>query len=226
MDADVNAVVEVLEEAFGIRFAPGELTDDSTLEELYAAVRCHMPDSASDRCLTSIVFLRLRRAYVSLFGTSKRLITPWSATDLLLPPRRSGLAWSALEETSGLKLPRLEYSCGMNHAMGWISVVPAMGLAIAGRGGLWIVGAVALWIVSLAVLHHMLRPYASSVPLQASNFGDLTKLTVALNYGRLSRELNSNRESEMLESVRYVIADAIGIEPTSWSAGTPGSLTW
>ena len=135
MDCDVKILVEALENAFDIKFVPGELTDESSLEEVYAAIRMRISHAHSDRCSTSIAFWRLRRACGDLFAVPKQSIAPWSATELILPSARRRQAWSALSTATRLRLPRLESSNGVGHAIWWAPFVPSTALAIAGRGG-------------------------------------------------------------------------------------------
>ena len=68
MDPDVNAVVGGVETAFGVEFQDAEITDESTLDDLYDALALRFGAVTSDRCLTSIVFWRLRRALMQVLG--------------------------------------------------------------------------------------------------------------------------------------------------------------
>lgn len=44
--------------------------------------------------------------------------------------------------------------------------------------------------------------------------GDLARVAVGLNYAKLARELGGvSREKELLEAIRQVVADLIGIDP-------------
>ena len=213
MDGDVKILVEALENAFDIKFVPGELADESSLKQVYAAVRMRISHAHSDRCLTSIVFWRLRRACGELFAVPKQSIAPWSATELILPFAQRRKAWSALSAAARLRLPGLEYSNGVGHAIWWGSFVPSTALAIAGRGGWWILVALILWVVTANFLFRVLKRLADVLPTNSATFGGLAKTVVALNYGTLLRELGSSRDAELLESVRYILADLIGIDP-------------
>jgi hypothetical protein len=213
MDGDVKVLVEALENAFDFKFVPGELTDESSLDEVYAVIRTHISNLHSDRCFTSIVYWRLRRGCGELFGVPRQSIAPWTATDLILPSAQRRRCWFDLSAAARVRLPGLEYSSGVGHTIWWGSLVPPTALAIVGHGGWWIPAAIVLWIVTANLLFKFLKPLADVLPKNSSTFGDLAKTVVALNYGTLVCEFGSSREAEMLESVRYVIADLIDIDP-------------
>jgi hypothetical protein len=54
---------------------------------------------------------------------------------------------------------------------------------------------------------------ASSVPAHCRTLGDLAKSVVGLNYGKLAKEFGASRDRELIEALRYTIADATGIAP-------------
>ena len=81
--------------------------------------------------------------------------------------------------------------------------------------------ALTLWLVTASILFRLLRRLADVLPTNSATFGGLAKTVVALNYGTLLRELGSSRDTEMLESVRYIFADLIDIDPHAFTGENP-----
>jgi hypothetical protein len=221
MDGDVKVLLETVEESFGVKFRSGELADDSYLSDLCSAVRSHITYRASERCFTSIVFWRLRRACIELFSASKGSIAPSTPTDIILPAVRRRRAWLELSATTGLKLPGLEYSTFLSYTIFWgACVLPAIMLFM--RLSWWsVLAATLLWPISATMLFHFLKPLADQLPAQSRTFGDLSKTAVGLNYGMLARELGTSSESEMLDALRHVIADLIDVDPRALVGENP-----
>ncbi len=151
---------------------------------------------------------------MELFDIPKRSVARWSVTDSILPTKRRRRDWRALSEAFGLKLPGLEYSSTLCSAIWWGSFVELLILFIAlPRGASWAGMAVILWIGSIPIMLSMLRPFADQIPTHCGTFGDFAKTVVALNYGKLAREMGRSRDAELLEAIRYLIADLVGVEP-------------
>jgi hypothetical protein len=124
MDPDVEGVVRGVEAAFGVEFESAEITDESTLDDLCNALLLRSSPASLDRCLTSIVFWRLRQALMRLRGVSKDVIEPSIAIETLIPPFHRRKMWSALSHTLGLRLPGLEYPSWCASIMFLISFAP------------------------------------------------------------------------------------------------------
>jgi len=224
MHGDVRSLIETIESAFGVRFEPGELGDDSHFEDLCRALLSRQGGTISHRCYTSIVFWRLRRALVEMLHVRKGSITPASAVDCLIPEgvvRRSH--WRELSQASGLKLPGLEYSCGIGFAVVAAAVISALSISAAANSvtppGQWgalaivVAFAAAMAVTANRLFFVLLKPLATSVPAACANFGDLAKTVAGLNYGSLSREFGPSRRRDLVEALGYAIADLIDVDP-------------
>jgi hypothetical protein len=230
MDGGVSTLLETVEKAFSVKFRPGEFTDESTFEDLCDALRSRLSPATAHVCFTSIVFWRLRRACVGLFKNEKRSITPWTATDLIVPSSGRYRAWSRLAEVSGLRLPGLEYSSAMSSL---IFVSTSIGVLVTGVmvipkswqsltiGALLLVTCVFVTAFAAAGLFYLLRPLASCLPTNCANFGSLAKTVVGLNYGTLVQEFGPAREAEMMEALRHVLGDLIDFAPEALCGENP-----
>lgn len=213
MDSDVKALLEWIEGAFEIKFRTGELSDDSYLSDLCIAVQSHVAHKPAEKCFSSIVFWRLRRACVELFGLSRRSIHPTTSMDSLLPAFRRRRAWFALSAASGLRLPGLEYSSFPSSVIFvGAGVLPVILLVTAGLNWETALASILLWPFTATILFHALHPFADKLSSQSQTVGELTRTVVGLNYGLLVREFGVCRESETHQALRYVIGDLIDID--------------
>jgi hypothetical protein len=219
MDAEVEDVIKAIEASFDVKFQ-GELDDNSNLDDVFRALRSRFDIAISSRCFTSIAFWRLRRAMMELLGLPKNSITPSAPIDTLIPVRRREL-WHALSEASGLKLPGLEYQSSIGQAIFWVSFAPVIIVGLAGKSGRWLAaGAIAIPVTATS-LFALLRPLASSIPVNIYNVGDLARFAVALNFGKLVKQIGPSRDHELTEAIRHVVGDLTGVEPHSLKAGNP-----
>ncbi len=214
MDGDVKALLEGVEGAFEIKFRPGELSDYSCFSDLCTAVQSRVVHEPTEKCFSSIVFWKLRRACMELLGAPRASIRPSTSMDLLLPAFGRRRAWFALSTAAGLKLPGLEYSSFYSSVIFFgAGGLPVILLVTAGVSWDIALASLLLLPITTAALFHALRPFAAELSSQSRTFGELTKTVVGLNHGQLVREFGASRESETCQALRYVIGDLIDIDP-------------
>jgi len=221
MDADVEALVEAIESSFGVKFDRGELDNNSHVDDVCDALRSRLGDRTSACCFTSIAFWRLRRAFVDVLNVPRNSITPSTALECVIPEVHRRRTWRALSQAAGFRLPGLEYPEHIGTAIFLAAFILSLALAILCRGGWW--SAVVLFTMPIAStsLFYLLRPSAILVPTHSATLGDFTKTVVGLNYGKLVQEFGPSRDRELLEALRYVIADVTDIEPRALAAENP-----
>lgn len=94
MDSDVEEVIKSIEAAFDVEFKEGEIGNYSTIEHVYNALYTRFDAPASDRCLTSIVFWRLRRAMMQVLELPKGSIKPSTEIQALIHQSDRRRTWS------------------------------------------------------------------------------------------------------------------------------------
>jgi hypothetical protein len=67
----------------------------------------------------------------------------------------------------------------------------------------------------------LLSPLAREFPSGCETFGDLTKLTLARNYGRISAEYGVSSEQDVLGLLRQLIAAEMGLDFRKVTPETP-----
>lgn len=213
MDSDLAAVVKVIEESFGVEFKSGEIGCNSTISDIFEVLRSRLSGPGPHRCFTSIVYWRLRRAFVEILGVPKQSMRSWTSVEELIRPSERRKIWRAVGETAGLKVPGLEFSPCIATLVFWVSFVPLGLTALSGRNGWWIWASAATSPIVMATLFYALRPFAREFPDHCLAVGDVARTIVALNYGKLAQEVGPSRDREIAEALRWAIVDATGAEP-------------
>jgi len=213
MDGDVEFLVEAIEDSFGVKFNQNELTDGTGFDDLCRIVAAHLGPASGGVCFSSITCWRLRRAWIKLFGLDKASIKPSTSTELMMPLAHRRQAWRAMSETSGLRLPRLEYPDHLNAPILITSVLVSIVIAISGGGAWWLAAAVVAMPFAASLLFFVLRPFADILPAQCHTLGDLAKVAVGLNYGRLVQKYGPSNERQIAEGLRRLVADLTDIDP-------------
>lgn len=130
MDGDVEELVRAIEESFGVKFAPGEIDDYTRVDALLNALRSRLRPQGLTHCFTSLAFWRLRRACVDVLSVPRNAIRPSTTIASIISEASRRVQWRALSVSSGLRLPRLEYSQPINMAL-FVSMWLGFGAPIA-----------------------------------------------------------------------------------------------
>jgi hypothetical protein len=213
MDADVSSLMETVEESFGVRFNRDEVTDETRIGDLCRIMSGRLRPISPGICFGSIVFWRLRKAFMNVFGVERSTIIPSASTELLLPSAKRRRAWRVLSETSGLRLPRLEYPDHVNAPILILSLLLSIFIAIIGGGGWWLAAAAMAMPLAASLLFFLARPFADILPAQCHTLGDLAKVAVGLNYSKLAQEFGPSNDQQTAEALRRLVADLVDIDP-------------
>jgi hypothetical protein len=214
-------VINGIETAFGVQFQDSEITDESTFDDVHNALVMRLGSETSDRCLTSIVFWRLRRALIQMLDLPKGAIKPSIAIETLIPPFHRRRTWSSMSEEVGLRLPGLEYPCWFTTVMLLISFAPSVAaILLSGTRFRWLLPpilAVPLWAT---LVFRVGKPFATAVPKHSWTVGETARTIVGLNYAKLVQELGLSHPTELRSALRYVVTDITGVGPHSLQENT------
>src|ERR1700676_1707796 len=177
---DLEDLVHTFEASFGISLTERELCKAKSIGGLADYVSRKINSPRTSRCLSSVVFYRLRQTFITSFKIPAATIKTKTPLHILMPwvTRRKG--WREVQHALQVELPQLLYPVwvivssiiitGLVFWAEWFRLVAfsgkALGLAI-------FFGVFFLWIVVLRVL----EPLARKFPRSCETFGDLAKLT-------------------------------------------------
>ena len=208
---DGCSLVRLIEESFDIQFTADDLIEATTVGKLKGCISKKLRGEP-ERCLTAIVFYRLRRILVDLLFIPRADIRPNTKLERLFSWSQRVSQWKALGTQSELVLPRLAHPGWLVGAVLLISVATSWFFA---RSFGEIPAALATlfgWIFSFVCLLWLTRPIARAFPKSCSTFGELAKVTVARNHAMLSSEAARCSSGELFFVLRQLIAVEIGCD--------------
>ncbi|MGC1413783.1 MAG: hypothetical protein WA817_00760 [Candidatus Acidiferrum sp.] len=215
---DTCELLETVEASFGVKFTEDDLVRAVDVRALADCVCRKLVHPVSERCLSSATFYGLRREFVSLFKVRRADVNPQTSLAKLLPWKVRKGRWRRLQDHLRYALPTL----GMSYWELALSIVlvavlftlPTFGwhklASYAGSmSGLFtVLGALCMWVVVLVLL----SPLARKFPRGCETFGDLTRLTLARNYGIISAEYGVSSDQEVLDLLCRLIAAEEGLD--------------
>ena len=225
---DTCLLVNVIQDSFGFEFTSDELVEADTVGRLADVISKRLPHPRSERCLSAIVFYRLRRAFIDLFESTRAQILPNTPLRELLPWTERRVGWRRFQRHTGLVLPNL--TCPI-----WLLCLALAGsVAVAWLYALWFPGFIAsgavtgiVWFLAFFILAQISRPFARAFPRDCGTVGELVKVTLARNYSKIVEESGVSSRSEILLVLRHLIAVEIGgkVEDVSEETAFPGGLS-
>jgi hypothetical protein len=207
---DLEDLVRVIEASFGISLTERELCKANSIGGLAACVSQKMSNPQIFQCLSAVVFYRLRPTFITSFDIPRSAIKTETPLPTLMHWMTRRKRWREVQDALEVELPQLRYPVWVVAASiiitGFVFWTEWSRLtALTGKASplVVILGALFLW----AVLLRLLAPLARTFPRSCGTFGDLTKLTLGRNYGKISSERGGwSSEREILLVLRQLIA--------------------
>lgn len=207
MGLEMVDIVLQTEDAFSIYIADEDMFNIVTVGQYYDYIVAKLDESHCTKCVSSVVFYRLRRAVCSCLGVDRKAIRPDTDLVALLPPRSHKKIWSDLVETSDLVFPPL--------------IPPKWGnyIAALGTGGFVVaallqhsllVGYVA--VIFLAALYFAASPLETSAFENAATIRSMVELLVQTNRGRLLEKERIWSPDEIWDTLVGIIVNALGVD--------------
>jgi hypothetical protein len=207
---DTAALLLVIQKSFGIEFTTDDLVRAETIGELGACIWEKSKRLAPERCLSAVVFYRLRRAFIDQFDIPRDIIKPDKSLIDLLPWPGRRKQWRGIQKHSDLMLPDLR----MPRWLFGSSLVIATAISVL-AGQRWSIPGYVLIVVgimTLVLVSYLLRPLCRAFPRSCDTFGDLVRLALARNYGAIAAQNGTSSETEALQALRQLIAAEISID--------------
>jgi hypothetical protein len=106
---DTCDLLGVIEASFGVKFTEDEFVEAKTIRELAGCIVSKLEHPLSEKCLSAVVFYRLRRTFIRLFDISRAKITPETPLRELMPWRDRKRQWRRMQEHLRFVLPELRW---------------------------------------------------------------------------------------------------------------------
>jgi hypothetical protein len=223
LDVDVNQrqgilgedtweLFAVIEESFDVNFGPYEEVVGKTVGELAKCISRESKYPLAEHCISSAVFYRMRRSFLSLFGTAHGKIHPSTELRELFPWGSRRSYWQLLQRNLDLTLPSLTYPTSLL----LLSLACAITLGIVSWPYLKsftnipvvILCVFAAWLCIV----FLLVPFARAFPRSCDTFGDLVRLALARNYAVFASQYGASSEEQILLLLRQLIAGVVSID--------------
>lgn len=227
---DTCELFATIEDSFGVSFPDYDALLGKSVQELAEWIANESTYPKADRCLSSVAFYKVRRAFHEQVGIPRSKIRPATALTTLLPWSDRRVRWRRLQEELGLDLPKLTYPLWLVGLSLAVTVASSIALSTAIKNlfgsGLSVMGvilaSVCLWIFALRLLSSLGR----SLPKGCKTFGDLVKVVLARNYATFASRYGSTSQDELTLLLCRLIALETGLNPTDVSQATriPGDL--
>jgi len=207
---DSCELVSTIEQSFGMKFSEDELVQATTIGTLAHIVFAKSEHPVSPQCLSAVMFYKLRRAFIELFEIPRAKIAPTKSLNELMPWTTRKKQWRKLQDHLNYVLPQLT----------WPSWLLAFGLLLAGATLYFLFGLKMLrtlgaasalvgvigFISVFVLVAVILNPLGRGFPRSCETFGDLVKLALARNYGKMAARHGMSSEKEVVQSLLQLVA--------------------
>jgi hypothetical protein len=191
-----------IESAFGLRLTDEEAWSVRTMGDLHALLMRRIEPSMGESCLTTMAFLRLRRAIAPIVpGIRLRPSTLLSA----IPAKSPRALFDSIRLENGLRLPALEKGTLTDISgilfMSLCAIVPILALLEVS----WLaVGGVIVGVIALMWPLQHLDPLR--FPSRCESLGDLSRAIAAHNASALAREGAELDSDTVWQSLVQIVA--------------------
>jgi hypothetical protein len=201
-----------------VKFTDDELIGAKTIGDLAESISKKMEHPLSEKCLSAVVFYRVRRTLINLFDIPRDRITPERSLYELMPWNDRRKRWRRIQDHLGFVLPDLRWPLWLAALslviVATVFTLPPLGWArfasFAGSASVLftLVGGFCAWILLLKLL----TPVARSFPRSCESMGDFVKLALGRNYAKIASEHGLSSAREIVLILRQLIAAEEGID--------------
>jgi hypothetical protein len=221
---DSCELVLTIEQSFGVMFSEDDLVQATTIGALSHTIFTKLKSPVSPRCLSAVTFYELRAAFVEVFGTTRSTIFPAVSLRELMPWKSRKRQWRKIQDRLNYVLPQLTWTLwlvalwllltglALYFLFGWqtFKMLGAPSVLVG------IVAAISILRLTAMILSQLGRHF----PRSCETFGDLVKLALARNYGKIAAKHGISSEKEVNQLVSRLIAAEIAVNVEKISGDT------
>jgi hypothetical protein len=222
---DSCELVSTIEQSFEVKLSEDDLVRAETIGTLADIVFAKLERPVSPQCLSAVMFYKARRAFTDSFGIPRTKIAPTTSLYESLPWKSRKKDWRKVQDHLDYTLPRLRWPLWL--VATWMLLTGLVLYFLFGLRMLWMLGTASMliggiaFVSVLALVAVVLGPLGRSFPGGCKNFGDLVKLFLARNYGKLAARHGMSSKSEAAQSLLQLIASETCSDVGKLSSETP-----
>lgn len=205
MGLDGIELVIRVEESFGIKIADEEASRCETVGQLYEVVLKKISTPDQNKCLTAIMFYKIREIFVAYGNCLRKAVRPDARLEDLVPKKTRRKFWNRISNHSGMELPSLAYPLWFK----WL-IFAASAVAFVAMGIIWNfpVSAFATLTGAMIFCKFIFTPLATV--LRPATVGELAQIMVRDNIGKISTKANSISKDDVWNCLIEIVADETG----------------
>jgi hypothetical protein len=222
---DSCELVSTIEQSFGIKLSEDDLVQAETIGTLAHIVFAKLEHPVSPQCLSTVVFYKVRHVFIELFDIPRAKIAPETPLPELMPWKNRKRNWRKVQDRLNYALPQLT----------WTLWLVALGLLLTGSAVYFLLGlkmlralgaasalvGIITFISVLVLVAVILSPLGREFPRSCETFGDVVKLALARNYGKLASRYGMSSKEESVQSLLLqLVAAEIGADVDKLSSDT------
>ncbi len=208
-----------------MKFSEDELVQATTIGILARIVFAKLEHPVSPQCLSAVMFYKLRRAFIELFEIPRAKIAPAKSLYELMPWTTRKKQWRKVQDHLNYVLPQLTWPLWLL-ALGLLlagatlyflfglKMLRTLGAASALVG---VIGFISVFVLAAVILN----PLGRGFPRSCETFGDLVKLALARNYGKMAARRGMSSEKEVVQSLLQLVAAETAADVEKLSPDTP-----
>ena len=208
-DGDDLELIELLEQAFDVKFGDEDLKSIENVGGFYDAIVNQLPPlkPRADRCLTAATYYKLKRAILS--RRPDLTVKPSTPLSVFVNTGECGSWWQYLSAESKLVLPQPTIGAfaaivGITLFFAALFLFPILGIIF----GDWTYGLYAILSMTGCVL--IFRFSTPHVPSDTWTAGDLAKATLPLNFATISKECETARPQDVWDAMVWIMREPTG----------------
>jgi len=206
-----------------MKFSEDELAQATTLGALANIVFGKLEHPVGSHCLNAIMFHKLRSVFIELFEIPRTQIVPAQSLRDLMPWTARKKHWRTIQDHTNYVLPQLTWPAWLLAL--WLFLAGATLYVVFGLKMLRTSGAASALVGVIAVVYVLLlivilNPLGRGFPRNCENFGDLVKLAVARNYGKMAVTHGMSSEKNAVHSLLLLVAAETGTDINRLSPDT------
>jgi hypothetical protein len=222
---DSRELVSTIEQSFGIKLSEDDLVRAETIGTLADIVFAKLEHPVSSQCLSAVMFYKTRRAFIDSFEIPRTKIAPTTSLYELLPWKSRKRDWRKVQDRLNFTLPQLRWPLWLVAV--WLLLTGLMLYFLFGLKMLRMLGTASMLVGSIAFVSALvlvavvLSPLGREFPGSCETFGDLLKLFLARNYGKLAARHGMASKAESAQSLLQLIASETCSDVGKLSSATP-----